>query len=506
MGGDILVTVIVFAAIVVTVTIGLVNWGASMLMGIRTIQAKEQAFQIAEAGIDYYRWHLAQYPTDYTNGTSTPGPYYKNFFDKDGNLLGQYSLAITPPPNGSTKVVITSTATTTSKSNAKRVLQVTLGEPSLAQYAVVANDNMRFGAGTVIHGPVSSNQGIRFDGVAYNLISSALATDTDPDNTSCYPYPACATEWGVWTSVSPTDPQPPTAVSAPPNDHSTDVFLTGRQYPAPAFPFASLTVNLNNLHTIANNGVSGGSCTTATGPCWKASGSGNYGYYIHINTNNTYDIYKVTGLQSAPSGCSNDGSPQWGTWSYTNLGAKIGTYAIPANGVIFIEDNLWVDGTNVGQSAPTRVTIATAANISNMSSTTGSNITVNNNLTYATYDGSTVIGLIAQANMNVGMVSADALQIDAALVAESGRAGRYYYTPYSGGYGCGVGSVNYGNRTTLTLNGMIATDFRYGFAYTDNTGYTNRNLNYDANLLYSPPPSFPLASTQYQTVSWKQLQ
>jgi hypothetical protein len=53
---------------------------------------------------------------------------------------------------------------------------------------------------------------------------------------------------------------------------------------------------------------------------------------------------------------------------------------------------------------------------------------------------------------------------------------------------------------------MIATDFRYGFAYTDNTGYDNRNLNYDGNLLYSPPPSFPLASTQYQTVSWKQLQ
>ena len=99
--GDILLSVLIFAAIAVTFTIGFVNWGAAMLSGIRTLQTKEQALQIAEAGIDYYRWHLAQSPTDYTDGTTTPGPYYHDFYDKDNNRIGAYSLTITPPPNGS---------------------------------------------------------------------------------------------------------------------------------------------------------------------------------------------------------------------------------------------------------------------------------------------------------------------------------------------------------------------------------------------------------------------
>ena len=52
---------------------------------------------------------------------------------------------------------------------------------------------------------------------------------------------------------------------------------------------------------------------------------------------------------------------------------------------------------------------------------------------------------------------------------------------------------------------MIVTDQRYGFAYTDGTGYQTRNIIYDANLLYSPPPSFPLTSDQYQTISWEEV-
>ena len=60
-------------------------------------------------------------------------------------------------------------------------------------------------------------------------------------------------------------------------------------------------------------------------------------------------------------------------------------------------------------------------------------------------------------------------------------------------------------RSTLTLYGMIATAKRYGFAYTNGTGYTTRNLTYDANLLYAPPPSFPLTSDQYSIISWQEI-
>ena len=52
---------------------------------------------------------------------------------------------------------------------------------------------------------------------------------------------------------------------------------------------------------------------------------------------------------------------------------------------------------------------------------------------------------------------------------------------------------------------MIGTNLRYGFAYTDGTGYVTRNITYDGNLLYGPPPSFPLTSDQYTTISWREL-
>ena len=205
--GDILISVLIFAAIAVTVLIGLVNWGATLLTNVRTTDAKEQAFQIAEAGVDYYRWHLAQYPTDYKDGTTTGGPYNHNFYDKNDNLIGGYSLTITPPPLGSTKVVITSTGTTTANKNVKRIVQAILAQPSLAQFAVVANDYLRFGAGTVVNGPVTSNKGIHFDGIANNVISSAMATYTDPDYASGF---SCTdVSYGVHTCIDPADPSPP---------------------------------------------------------------------------------------------------------------------------------------------------------------------------------------------------------------------------------------------------------------------------------------------------------
>ena len=241
-------------------------------------------------------------------------------------------------------------------------------------------------------------------------------------------------------------------------------------------------------------------------------------------------MYKVTSQQSTPGGyCGpdsyynptaysemNSGGTQntgtnWGTWSINGL---IGSnnpssgetqingpnadhsWSLPTNGTIFVADNLWVDGT-VDNA---RLTIA-SANIGTSNPNSYTNITVNTNLKYTNYNGNDVLGLIAQGNVNVGMVSDNSFEVDGALMAENGRVGRFYYDS-----SCSVLSTNYSTRTSLTLLGMIATAIRYGFSYTDGTGYSTRNITYDANLLYSPPPSFPLASAQYQMVSWQQIQ
>ncbi len=468
-GGYALIPVIVFASIAVAMLTSLSGWAGLNIRLSREAESREQALQIAEAGIEYYRWHLAHAPADFKDGTGAPGPYIHAFYDKDAIRLGEFRLTITAPPIGSTVVTIRSEGRVDAVLNLYRTIEAKMAISSLAKYSVVANEAMRFGSGTEIFGPVHSNGGIRFDGLSHNVVTSALSSYDDPDHTG-------GNEFGVHTHISPTDPLPP---SATPN--RPDVFMAGRQFPVPAFDFTGLTSDLSSIKSSAQSGGR-----------YFAS-SGGLGYKILLKTDDTFDLYRVNNLRAVPSGCSSSGQSGWGTWSIGTAGNSqtlLGNYAFPANGLVFVEDHLWVEG----QIAGARLTIASGKFPA--SASTRTSITVNNDILYTTKDGSDVLSLIAQNNLNVGLYSEDNLEIDAALVAQNGRVGRYYY-----GSSC---SSNY-IRSVLTLYGMIATSQRYGFAYTDGTGYQTRNLNYDANLLYGPPPSFPLTTDQYTILSWQEI-
>ncbi len=476
--GLILINVLVFAVIAITVTAAMIGWATTTLKSSRELSSREQAFQAAEAGIDYYRWHLAHAQSDFTDGnaaTST-GPFVHNFKDKDGNVIGTFTLTITPPPAGSTVVKIKSEGRVTEAPTVKRTIQVTLAIPSLAKYAVASNDVMRFGVGTEVFGPIHSNGGIRFDGLAHNIITSAKDKYIDPDQGTHSPswY-----QFGVYTTVSPSetnnDGTPPTTIPNRP-----DVFIAGRQFPVPAIDFVGMTTNLSDMKTLAQ----------ASSRYFAASGAS--GYHIILKNNDTFDLYKVTSLKNSPSSnCTSDGSYQtnWGTWTIQNQ-QFLQNYTFPANGTMFFEDNIWVDG----KINTARLTIA--AGKFPDSAATRKSITVNNDVLYTNYDGQDTLALIAQGDINAGLSSEDDLRIDAALIAQNGRVGRYYYSN-----DCGTGY----QRTLITLYGMIATNLRYGFAYTDGTGYDSRDIIYDTNLLYAPPPNFPLTSDQYTIVSWDEI-
>src|ERR1035437_2927876 len=467
--GLILVNVLVFAVIAIILTTALVNWGAILLKNTTQLTNREQAFDIAEAGIDYYRWRLAHNQTDYYDGnasTTSPGPYIHSFQDKSGSVIGQFSLTITPPATGTTVVTIKSKGTVNADASVSRTIQSKLAIPSFAKFAVVANDNMRFGSGTEVFGPIQSNYGIRFDGLAHNIITSSLTSYIDPDlNDGVQRY-------AVYTTGDPT---PPTEVPV-----RNDIFMAGRQFPVPAVDFTGITTNLSQIKTAAQASNS------------YYSSSGAQGYHIILHTNDTYDLYKVTSLQGLSGQCTSDGSFQagWGSWSIQNQTLIASAKAFPSSNVIFVEDNLWVDGS----ISSARLTIAAGAFPANQS--TYKSITVNGNLTYTNYNGTDVLALIAQDDINVGYNSLDTERIDAALIAQNGRVGRYYYSS-----SCGSSYT----RTAITLYGMIGSALRYGFAYTDGTGYQTRSIVYDGNLLYGPPPSFPPASSQYSTISWGEV-
>ncbi|SRR6266481_1227370 len=471
--GFLTLQIMILGTVAVILVSGFTLWAATMLRLSLRDELRTQAFQTAEAGIEYYRWHLAHSPQDYQDGTGHAGPYTHPYYDKDGNQIGQFILNITPPPVGSTVVTIKSTGNVVADSSIQKVLQVQLGIASLAQYAVAANENLRFGTGTEVFGPIMANGGIHFDGLAHNLVQSAVTTYVDPDVNK--------TEWGVYTALSPADPQPNTPESSRP-----DVFMAGRNFPVPAVDFAQVTQTLANIKALAiASGTYFGSSTVS-------------GYDLALATSGFYSVYKVTALAPPPNGCTNTSNQSdWGTWSIQTE-TLFATGTIPQSGVMFFEDNLWVRG----QINHKHATIAAARFPDNPS--TRADISINSSTLYTNYDGTDSLSYIAQNNFNVGLFSEDVLRIDGAIIAQNGRVGRYFYSPpnlQSNAQKCG----DTVNRQKITLYGSIISNLRYGFGFTDSTGYQEREIIYDSTLLYNPPPDFPLAANQYVPFSWDEL-
>ncbi len=465
--GQLSLQVLILGAIAIILISGFVLWADTYTRGVARDVDKSQAFAIAEAGIEYYRWHLAHAPLDFKDGNATStGPYIHPYFDKDNHRVGQFALTITAPATGTTIITIDSAGTIDTAPTVKKIIRARLGLPFIGKYAVLANGNIKFPVGTDVYGLVHSNGGIRFDGVAHNIITSARATYNDPDHGG-------GDEFGVHTHVSPVDPLPPAAVPV-----RTDVFAAGRTFPVPAIDFTAFTQSLTTIKTKAQQGG-------YYQPKSKAKG-----YDVVLKPNDTFDLYKVTAITPISKSCKGS-TAHAGTWTIKTEQLASSSIPFPANGLIFLEDDVWVRG-SVNTA---RLTIAAARFPAKKNHY--ANIIVNNDLTYANLDGQDVVGLIAQGDFKIGLESEDDLTIDAALIAQNGKAAKEHYTDK-----CGAAYV----RDQLTLYGMIATNNKYGFAYTDGSGYQNRTITYDANLLYNPPPYFPTIGNQYDIISWEEVQ
>ena len=469
--GSILIQVMAFMSIGIVILSGFVGWSVLSVRIARHTEYREQAIQIAEAGIDYYRWHLAHAPFDYQDGTGIVGPYVHDYYDKQGNKLGSFTLNIIPPPVGSTLVVIDSTGKVVSDATATRTIEAKLEKPSFAKFALVTNEVVWEDA-VEIFGPYHSNGGVHFSNVlAHNIVTSAQTTYIDPD--------FGGTRWGVYTDKGTVDPAPPTALPNRP-----DVFAAGRVVAVPAVDFVGMMSDLASIKTNAQT------LGLYYGP------SGALGYHIVLKPTGQFDIYRVTGKLPSPNGAcaaglkfDDAGGDMWSINAEVLITANV---AVPANGLIFTEDDVWVEGTINTEY----ITIAAARFPDNP--LTRANIIVNNDIRYTNVDGSDVIGLIAQNYIRIGYASADVLHIDGALVAQSGAIWRDYYPA-----ACGPQNI----RTRIETNGSLISNRRYTFSWWCGafcSGYAAQVSTYDANMLYRPPPSFPLTTDRYQTVSWSE--
>ena len=537
--------VIMFAISIILVS--LLQFVVSQMKFSLWTEEKEQSLQIAEAGIYYYRWYLAHATNNFSTaqldnfwatgnplGTNAGG--YTAVFPT-GDPIGKYNIQVTPPQANSTIFTVKATGWTDKNPNLKRVVQVRFRRPSWSEYAVATNaDDIRFGEGTVINGKIHSNGGIRFDGLAQNLVTSSLGSYPDPDHCEgTISAGVCSLkkdEFGVHThrNIPPATGTNDTfrPLEAPTNSVPTrsDVFAVGRQLAVAPIPFGGYSADDIFLKTQAQTGVSGSGCAAAgTGCYFDNTGSGRQ---IVLKTDGTFDMctanaydtsaysitnYKgiITGATGSSAGtngqtctttacCSSTSTCDWINSSKHSQGkcVSMNNYTIPNGGIIFVENNAWVQG----QINNKKITIV-ASNNSEMNPTTnGKNIFIGgDNLSYTNYDGRDIIGLVAQKDVSVIENSLTTLNIDGALLAQNGRVGR---ESYAGIY-----------KTSITLNGAMATNLRYGFAYAGTThscgggvtianGYCSRTLNFDNNLLYFPPPYFPTTGA-YAIDLWTEL-
>jgi hypothetical protein len=454
--GSLMIYLIIAIAIFIMVMFPVVMVFTGKLQVMRLAIQKEQALQIAEAGINYYQWHLAHFPNDYKDGTSNAGPYLHNYTDYDTQqAIGKFSLTIISPAIGSTVVTIKSTGWTNSNPGLTRTITVRYGIPSLAKYSILNNAPVWiYFSPQIFSGQVQSNSGVRFDVQGNAPVYSAKTTYTCPDWQKC----PQSTEPGVWGS-------------------GNSQFW---QYPVPAVDFSAFTSNLATLKSLAQSGGI------------YLPPSNTSGYSLVFNSDGTVSIYKVTSLKNNPSGGTWDVNMNWITENqntdYNHRDLQY-TVAIPSNGTIYIEDTLWVEGTVAG-----RVTVAAATLPYN--SATAPKIYIPNNIIYKAKDGSCVLGIIGQKDVVPTYHAPDSLEIDAAVISQNSSFEFYDYDSNI--------------KNNISIYGAI---IEYGwwfdnFVWTDGindnviSGYANSYYTYDSNLLYSPPPNFPLSTSGYQMLSW----
>ncbi|MFH1456875.1 MAG: hypothetical protein ABIF17_02030 [Patescibacteria group bacterium] len=408
------------------------------------------ALNIAEAGLNYYRWHMAHAPADYTEDTGI-----HDYTDPENGLIGKFNLEITAPSECSNIVTIKSTGWSEDYPQTKRIVEVQYGMSSLANFAFITNSDVWFGDGEILHGPIHSNGGIRQDGINDSLTTSAKKTYTCQPNHGCNP---AETKDGIWGSGG-----------------NTELW----EFPTSNIDFDMLTVDLNILKNIAET----------SGIYLKQQG---LGYRLNFLDDGTFDLYRVTKLKNNVwyydmSGKWNRGSFDIDRQSFEN------NYQIPTEcAIIFIEDNVWVDGTINGRATVIAAKLPEVPN-------NRRNIIINGNINYLSKNGENVLGLIAQQDIIVPLYAApDNLNIDAAMLAQNGSVYRPYFdSPWP-----------YYIRNSITTYGTIISNQVWTWKWIDNwencvSGYCTTNTIYDPHLNYSLPPGFPTYGS-YKFLNWEE--
>jgi hypothetical protein len=474
--GYLVLLALVFGTIFVTVLGALASSVLSHNRSVFNTTARSEGVTIAEAGLEYYRWHLAHLPNDLQNGTGQPGPYSIPYQDPEGSQAGTIALGITGNKscNTLTSIDITSKGTPTDMPAASATLIARYAKPTVALYSYVLNSSDWADSGRTINGPYHTNVGVRMDGTANSSVTSSLSTWNCSASFGCSPT---VSKPGVW---------------------GTGPNQTLWSFPTPQVDFTAIAADFTTLKTTAQN-TTGALYfpRVSTGTTGVSAGKG---YHLIFNANGTVTVSKVTSETNVPSiPISNPAAPGLQP-DYALIASEtpVGTYAVSTDcGLIFVEDNTWIEGV-----IPSEVTVV-AANVTTAG--ISPDIYLPNNITYSNTSGISGLTAIASNDVLITPNSPTNMTINGVFVAQSGSLGRNLYVCTTSPYDI---------KNTLTIHGTTVANKRSDTSWTYSgygcgggtkvSGYATRVDAFDRQLSTNPPPFTPNTSATYQFVDWHQ--
>jgi hypothetical protein len=465
--GSILVYALVFGAVFSFLIAGLLGFILMQQKHAAQRVAWNQSLHIAESGINYYRWCL-------NNGTEDQCEGEKEYYDSFGSPVGKFSVQSVSVINCEEVVKrdIISTGWTYDFPDVKRKVGVFYGRVSVAKYSYLINDNVWAGSDREIRGIYHSNGGIRMDGENQSLVSSAQEEWFCTDSFGCSPCPTgdgCRIEGsncicpGVFTTT---------------NNADTNLF----SYPALPFDFDGITIDLADIKSKTQANPQ----KDYWPPVTDVNANGK-GYHIKFVNDGTFEVWIITNL-SRIWGYNEEEGWHYDYFSIADEYFHSSHVISPGCPLIFVEDNLWLEGEVKG-----KVTIASADLITPGKETS---IILPEDIDYTVLDGSDGLGVISQNNILISPDSPNRMELRGIFIAQKGRFGINHYS--------------WNIKDKLEIYGSIVSNKRVGTQWTSSgaivSGYRERENYFDSNLIYEPPPFIPYASSDFEIMNWEEIE
>ncbi len=466
--GSVTVYTLVFGTIFLFVFMSLMNMVLTWHRVSLQSAAQQSSLHIAEAGIEYYKWYFLHFPEDLLDGPMTYGPL--PFQDPQGRVVGEFLIEVesTLQCGEIGAVDISSTGWTSQFPEVSRTVQIRYARPSVADFASIINSNVWIGPDHEIKGPYHSNGGIRMDGENQSLVTSARSSWICTGSFGCEPSEERP---GVFTTANGKE----------------ELF----SFPVVPFDFDGMTGDIAAIRSATIPSPEG----QGRGVYIPSSVSGN-GYRVLLSGRGM-SVYEVTALDQVYAYSQERG---W-HWERSIIADEqfYGSYDLPDEcGAVFIEDDIWLEGSVEG-----KVTL-TAGNMTDPN--VSSNVWLKNNIEYSGpaggRDGSNGLLVIAQGDVSITLDSPDSMEIQGAFIAQNGRFGRNHYP-------CSLYPDDC-LKSYIEVVGSVVSNGRVGTQWVDSigtilSGYVRRETIYDPRQSPDPAPFLPSTSPLFKVVRWKEV-